>query len=484
MSIRPRPVCVSLLLIATACSADDGGQAETAASESGSESSTSEGETGDGDGDPTGDGDGDTDEPALEGELICGLGSEPVGEWIRHTVADDILGPAFVTVADLDGDGKQDLITSSFGELTIDGATITLSPGQVHVHLQRDGLDCWERIEIVGPDDGIYFPNETQVADLDGDGDLDIALASGFFVCMFDAQVGNCGGLYILENKGDHFERHDIVDKASKFYHRPALVDIDGDGNLDILSGRETNMGGDMVWHPGDGNLGFASEPHIIDTVTGTIPDLADIDGDGDLDIAAARYFGVTDELPGYLWWERTGEPSAANPAGTWVRHVLSFEHGPGIMLRLTTALYGDKLLAVASNHTNTNPANTMPDTIDSAIVVFEPGADPTQPWSSTVISEGIVSDPNDGLAIAHAPGVFDFGDADGDGDLDVFLSGDGDPRTFWLEQTSPGVFTTHVIEQSLAQAGGAHAVDLDGDGDADPVFTGYVDSRIYVYER
>jgi len=40
------------------------------------------------------------------------------------------------------------------------------------------------------------------------------------------------------------------------------------------------------------------------------------------------------------------------------------------------------------------------------------------------------------------------------------------------------------LIEESLAQAGGAHAVDLDHDGDADPVFTGYVNSRIYVYER
>ncbi|MCA9696833.1 MAG: VCBS repeat-containing protein, partial [Myxococcales bacterium] len=72
----------------------------------------------------------------------------------------------------------------------------------------------------------------------------------------------------------------------------------------------------------------------------------------------------------------------------------------------------------------------------------------------------------------------------DGDGDLDVFVSGDGDPRTFWLEQTGVGSFTTHVIEDSLAQAGGAHAIDLDGDGDADPVFTGYEDDRLYVYER
>lgn len=160
---------------------------------------------------------------------------------------------------------------------------------------------------------------------------------------------------------------------------------------------------------------------------------------------------------------------------------MISFDHGPGIMLRLTDALVPGKLVAVASNHVN--QGNAMPDADESAIILFEPGADPTQPWTSTILSEGIVSVPDEGLSIADAPGVFDLGDADQDGDLDVFLSGDGDPRTFWLEQDA-GSFTTHVIEDSLAQAGGGHVVDLDGDGDTDPVFTGYEDDRIYVYER
>jgi len=467
---------LSLLLALPACpgsGSDDEVGSEATESGSGSESGTDTGDTGT-----------DTaDTGTLMGELICEAGSTPVAGWTRHTLSDDLQGPAYLSSADFDADGKQDLVSSEFGDFSVDGIVVTLSPGQVHLSLQRDNLGCWERITIADPQDDIYFPNESEIADLDGDGDLDIVLAAGFFVCGFDPAVGACGGLYVFVNQGDHFERRDIVHGASKFFHRPALVDFDGDGDLDIVTGQETNSGGDLIWYAGDGAGFFELEPRVIDTVTGTIPDIADIDGDGDLDIAVARYFGVTAELPGYMWWERTGEPSDANPAGTFVRHVISSDHGPGIMLRLTDELYGDGIMrAVASNHVN--QGNNPPDPNESAILVFEPGPDPTQPWTSTIISEGILSVADEGLSIADAPGVFDLGDADEDGDLDVFLSGDGDPRTFWLEQTGKDTFTTHVIEDSLAQAGGGHAIDLDGDGDNDPVFTGYEDNRIYVYER
>ena len=76
---------------------------------------------------------------------------------------------------------------------------------------------------------------------------------------------------------------------------------------------------------------------------------------------------------------------------------------------------------------------------------------------------------------------VFDY---DSDGDLDVLLSGDGDPRVFWLEQTSPGAFVQHVLETGLSQAGGCKVVDLDGDGANELVVTGYETNAVYVYVR
>jgi hypothetical protein len=101
-----------------------------------------------------------------------------------------------------------------------------------------------------------------------------------------------------------------------------------------------------------------------------------------------------------------------------------------------------------------------------------------------TRVSRGIVSRPSVGQAVQGAPGVFGWGDVDGDGDVDVALAGDGDARTFWMEQTSRGAFAMHVIEESLGQAAGARVVDVDGDGRSELVFTGYEDDAVYVYAR
>jgi hypothetical protein len=82
------------------------------------------------------------------------------------------------------------------------------------------------------------------------------------------------------------------------------------------------------------------------------------------------------------------------------------------------------------------------------------------------------------------APGIFASGDIDGDGDLDLLVAGDGDPKVYWLEQTGNGTWNQWVLETSLKQAGGIHVVDLDGDGRNELVVTGYEANAVYVYVR
>ena len=70
------------------------------------------------------------------------------------------------------------------------------------------------------------------------------------------------------------------------------------------------------------------------------------------------------------------------------------------------------------------------------------------------------------------------------DRDLDVVVSGDGDPHVYWLEQTAPGTFATHVLEDRLPQAGGMIVVDLDGDGRNEVVAAGYENNLVLIYQR
>ena len=132
----------------------------------------------------------------------------------------------------------------------------------------------------------------------------------------------------------------------------------------------------------------------------------------------------------------------------------------------------------VGSNHTNTV---SVADDEPSEIAIYTPTTDPKAPWDKRVISQGIVSRPGTGTA---APGIFGYGDADNDGDIDLIVSGDGDPRIFLFEQTAPGEFTQHTLEASLGQAGGMVIKDLNGDGSNELLVTGYEDNVLFVYSQ
>ena len=103
-----------------------------------------------------------------------------------------------------------------------------------------------------------------------------------------------------------------------------------------------------------------------------------------------------------------------------------------------------------------------------------------TQTWGVTLRSQGIVSRPSGPTTLA--PGTFDTGDIDGDGAVDVAVSGDGDARVFWMRQLPDHTFQTYVIADEMGQAGGGAVADLDGDGHADVVFSSYEKSVLKVY--
>jgi hypothetical protein len=401
-----------------------------------------------------------------------GVTASPVA-FARHTVAPDGVGPAFVTVADVDADGRLDLVVSGLGLAA--GFPHVLGEGAVTLYRRGASLDDWSATPIAP---SLRFPNRTTVADVDGDGDLDVIVPSGFLICpVFN--LGDCGGLGWYEQTAAGFVPHRLVDGAPLFYHSVQHVDFDGDGVRDLITVGESRVTGapdraELHLYRGraDGDR-FAAAPDVLASGLGSFPTVRDLDGDGDLDVASAEFFAS----PGsFVWLERTA-------ASTLARHVLDGEDGPSIQLSFAEDLFGDgRRIAVGANHVNQQ--KSPPDPVGPSVFALWPTSDLAQPWHKAPISQGIALAPGSTSAGTAAPGIFGLGDIDGDGDTDVLVSGDGDPRVYWLEQVRPGRFATHVLEASLTQAGGMVVADLDGDGKNELVVTGYDANVVYVYSR
>jgi hypothetical protein len=223
------------------------------------------------------DGDGNPD-VATTGHLGTGgarvfLG-DGTGAWLDASAGLPIDGGGHkLTAADLDLDGRDELITTLRGgsEPDFDGLSIW--------KLDPDGL--WSRVyhHYVDQAWGV------DVGDVNNDGLPDIALG------LFQADVGGFGSLRVLINTDPGFEESStglpVEDDA---YTDVALGDLNNDGNLDLVAG---SYSGDTRIFMGDG-LGLWTEAlgTGLPAATGKTEglDVGDLDGDCRLDIAIAAY--------------------------------------------------------------------------------------------------------------------------------------------------------------------------------------------------
>ncbi|GAA3217345.1 hypothetical protein GCM10010468_40000 [Actinocorallia longicatena] len=405
--------------------------------------------------------------------------AEPVA-FTRHVVDPALPGAAFAIAADVLGGPAPELVASGFGTFLFPpgGPPVQPAGGELAIYRKGGSLDEWTKVPVFGAEEKIAFPNMPAAADVDRDGDRDLIVPGGFFQCA----PAKCGSLTWWERQRTAWKRHDLVAPGSGplFYHKAVVADLDRDGRRDLVTIGEAfpapvallpGLPPANAWvqmFPGLRGGGFATTPVTLGPGGGALPEVADVDRDGDLDVASAQYF-----QPGasHVWLEQTRKDG-------FVPHVIDTGEGKAIQLSLVRNLYGDhRSRWVGSNHTNT----ATPGEPESRIVSYAVPADPRNPWTATPLSEGIVSRPRPGQG---APGVFGHGDVDGDGDVDLLVSGDGDPRLFWLEQHSGRRFETHVLAENAGQAGGAIVADLDRDRRDELAFTIFESNTVAVWSR
>ena len=168
--------------------------------------------------------------------------------------------------------------------------------------------------------DAGYFTSTFALTDLDNDGDPDIVMGS------------REGTFHYIENAGtstvpDFIQRTgatnplDGVDAG--YFSKPVLADLDNDGDNDLVAG---NFSGEIVYFENTGtavtpgftrHTGAANPLNGIDAGNFSIPELADLDDDGDLDLVAGsrggtlHYFENTGTATDPAFTQRTG---AGNP--------------------------------------------------------------------------------------------------------------------------------------------------------------------------
>lgn len=151
------------------------------------------------------------------------------GEWERHPYADDYI-TTLIAVADFDGDGFPEILLSE-GDACIYGYPQGGKLGwfkpvdRTHAGIRR----MWRERRI---DENLLDPHSLQFGDLCGSGRLDLLVGEIGKKASLQEEPPR---LMIYENEGDgRFTRH-VIDTGVGVHHA-RLADLTGDGTLDIAS--------------------------------------------------------------------------------------------------------------------------------------------------------------------------------------------------------------------------------------------------------
>ncbi len=306
------------------------------------------------------------------------------------------------------------------------------------------------------------------VADVDGDGDLDVLIGEESGNLIFFENTGTASAPAFAPAIENPFGLTGVGANAT-----PELADLDGDGDADVLAG---NLDGDSLFFE---NTGTPSVPAFAPPATNafglapvgvfrflSVPALADVDGDGDLDAL------IGDNTGDAQFFENTGTPTA--PA-----------FAPPITdpFGLTNPGTGSRAPSALADIDGDGDTDALFGHPDGSTHFFENTGTPTAPAFAPFAQNAL------GLVDVGEFSQPALADLDGDGDLDALI-GERDGQTVFLENTGTVLAPTFssAFVNPFGLVGISLAVkpalaDTDGDGDFDCLI-GDADGRAHLFSN
>jgi len=411
------------------------------------------------------------------------------------------VGDSLIQLVDLNGDGKLDILTSDWmvgTAVLLGNGDGTFQPSQSYAtsgasgyatgDVNGDGIPDIAMsgggggvTVLLGNGDGSFSPRadlplgisqadimSATIADFNGDGKLDIAVAAG----------QNGSGLAVLLNKGDGSFAAPVFSPwrgVSNTLSAHGAGDFNNDGHVDLVVGGEY-----LLLGKGDGTFG-APIRFNMDVLSGPFV-VGDFNNDGNPDVVVVGGYGETQPIELFLgngdgtfqperrFWNLKSIPGFYAVAA-------DFNRDGDLDLAVTVNPSGVAVLLGDGKGNFANPVIYPTDDLPFGLALGDLNKDGIPDLIATTSQNlDVFMGKGDGTFkpyVEYTPAGFPFtvttGDFDGDGKVDVALTSTSGLELFF--GNGNGTFSARV--GFMASGGPMFAADLNGDGIDDILIAG-----------